>query len=42
LEQANQEIISISIQKVVKNLEQDSKRTLILLVPENAKNIIGF
>jgi len=42
LEQANQEIISISIQKVVKNLEQDSKRKLILLVPENARKIIGF
>ena len=42
LEQANQEIISISIQKVVKNLEQDSKRKLILLFPENAKKIIGF
>jgi len=42
LEQANQEIISISIQKVVKNLEQDSKRKLILLVPENARKLIGF
>ena len=42
LEQANQEIVSISIQKVVKNLEQDSKRKLILLVPENARKLIGF
>jgi len=42
LEQANQDIISISIQKVVKNLEQDSKRKLILLFPENAKKLIGF
>ena len=42
LEQANQEIISISIQKVVKNLDQDSKRKLILLVPENARKLIGF
>jgi len=42
LEQANQVIISISNQKVVKNLEQDSKRKLILLIPENAKNVIGF
>jgi len=42
LEQANQEIISISIQKVVKNLEQNSKRKLILLVPENARKLIGF
>ena len=42
LEQANQDIISISIQKVVKNLEQDSKRKLILLFPENARKLIGF
>jgi len=42
LEHSNQEIISTSIQNVFKNLEQDSKRKLILLIPENAKNIIGF
>ena len=42
LEQSNQEIISISIQNVIKSLDQDSKRKLILLIPENAKNIIGF
>jgi len=42
LEQTNQEIISISIQKVVKNLEQDSQRKLILLVPEHARKLIGF
>ena len=42
LENSNQEIISFSIQNVIKNLDQDSKRKLILLVPENAKNVIGF
>jgi len=42
LEDSNQEIISISIQNVFKNLEQDSKRKLILLVPENARKLIGF
>jgi len=42
LEQSNQEIISISIQNVIKSLDQDSKRKLVLLIPENAKNIIGF
>ena len=42
LEQSNQEIISISIQNVIKSLAQDSKRKLILLIPENAKNVIGF
>ena len=42
LEQSNQETISISIQNVVKNLDYDSKRKLVLLTPENAKNVIGF
>ena len=42
LEQSNQEIISISIQNVIKGLDQDSKRKLILLIPENAKSVIGF
>ena len=32
----------ISIQNVIKSLDQDSKRKLILLIPENAKNVIGF
>ena len=42
LEQSNQETISISIQNVIKSLDQDSKRKLVLLIPENAKNAIGF
>jgi len=42
LGQPNQETISISIQNVIKSLEQDSKRKLVLLIPENAKNAIGF
>ena len=42
LEDSNQEIISISIQNVVKSLDQDTKRKLILLVPENARKLIGF
>ena len=42
LGQSNQEIISISIQNVIKSLDQDSKRKLVLLIPENAKNAIGF
>ena len=42
LEDSNQNIISGSIQNVIKNLDQDSKRKLVLLIPENAKNIIGF
>ena len=42
LGQSNQETISISIQNVIKSLDQDSKKKLILLIPENAKNVIGF
>ena len=42
LGQSNQDTISISIQNVIKSLDQDSKRKLVLLIPENAKNVIGF
>ena len=42
LEHSNQETVSISIQNVIKNLDQDSKRKLILLIPENARKLIGF
>ena len=42
LEHTNQNIISTSIQNVFKNLDQDSKRKLVLLVPENARKLIGF
>ena len=42
LDDSNQNIISTSIQNVIKNLDQDSKRKLILLVPENARKLIGF
>jgi len=42
LDQSNQEIISISIQNVIKSLDQNSKRKLILLIPENARKLIGF
>jgi len=42
LGQSNQDTISISIQNVIKSLDQDSKRKLVLLIPENAKNAIGF
>ena len=42
LEQSNQEIISISIQNVINGLDPDSKRKLVLLIPENAKSVIGF
>ena len=42
LEHSNQEIISLSIQNLVKNMDDDSKKKLILLIPENARSFIGF
>jgi len=42
LTDSNQNIISVSVQNVVKNLDDDSKKKLILVVPENARRIIGF
>ena len=42
LEDSNQNIVSTSIQNVIKNIDQDSKRKLILLIPENARKIVGF
>ena len=42
LENSNQKIISNSIQNVIKDLDQSSKRKLTLVVPENARKLIGF
>ena len=42
LEQTNQEIISASVQNVVKDLEDDSKRKMLLVLPESARRFIGF
>ena len=42
LEDSNQNIISTSIQKIINNLDQDSKRKFALLVPEGAKKLIGL
>jgi len=42
LESSNQKIISLSIQNLVKDLDGDSKKKLLLLIPENARRIIGF
>ena len=42
LNHSNQDVISISIQKIIKNLDQDSKRNLSLLVPESARKLIGL
>ena len=42
LEDSNQKIVSVSVQNVVKNLDQDSKKKLILLTPENTRKLVGF
>ena len=42
LEHSNQNIISTSIQKIINNLDQDSKKKFALLVPESAKKLIGL
>ena len=42
LEQTNQEIISASVQNVVKDLDDDSKRKILLVLPESARKFIGF
>jgi len=42
LNHSNQDVISTSIQKIIKNLDQDSKRNLSLLVPESARKLIGL
>ena len=42
LDNSNQNIISVSVQNVIKNLDDDSKRKLILVIPENARRFIGF
>ena len=42
IDRSNQQIISFSIQNLVKNMDDDSKKKLLLLIPENARRIIGF
>ena len=42
LEQTNQEIISASVQNVVRDLDDDSKRKLLLVLPKSARRFIGF
>ena len=42
MESSNQNTISISVQNVVKDLDDDSKRKLLLVIPENARKSIGF
>ena len=42
MESSNQNTISISVQNVVKDLDDDSKRKLLLVIPENARKFIDF
>ena len=42
IDSSNQQIISFSIQNLVKNMDDDSKKKLFLLIPENARRTIGF
>ena len=42
MESSNQNTISISVQNVVKDLDDDSKRKLLLVIPENTRKFIGF
>jgi len=42
LEHTNQKIISASVKNVVKDLDDDSKRKLLLVLPESARRFIGF
>ena len=42
LEGTNQRILSASIRNVVEQLDEESKRKMVLLTPEMARKIIGF
>ena len=42
LEGTNQRILSASIRNVVEQLDEESKRKMVLLTPESARKIIGF
>lgn len=42
IESAKQQILTLSIRKVFEDLDDESKRKVILLTPEMARKIIGF
>ncbi len=42
LEGTNQKILSTSIRNVVEQLDEESKRIMVLLTPEMARKVIGF
>jgi hypothetical protein len=42
IETAKQQILTLSIRKVIEDLDDESKRKVTLLTPEMARKIIGF
>ena len=42
LESSNIQILSNTIRKIIENLDQNSKKKILLLCPDNARKLIGF
>ena len=42
LEENEKEILAITIKKIINNLDENSKRRIMLIVPENAKKHLKF
>lgn len=42
LDNSRKDIISNSVHRIISNLDENSKKKLFLIIPENAKKAIGF
>ncbi len=42
LEQNEREILASTIKRIINNLDEGSKRTMLIVVPENAKKYLNF
>ena len=42
LEQNEREILASTIKRIINNLDESSKRTMLIVVPENAKKYLNF
>ena len=42
LEENEKEILAITIKKIINNLDENSKRRILIVVPENAKKHLKF
>ena len=42
LEQNEREILASTIKRIINNLDEGSKRTMLIVVPENAKKYLSF